>query len=180
MRDSVLADFFALARASVPEATYASCYWASVVKQDGDTIDVRPDDQRVPPMQGVRLTVGVPGVKVNVAAGARVLVGWSGGAPRFPYVHGWDQSENAVKVSHVVAGKLEWGAEGATDPVTKANELSALLQALITLLAALTVAPVGATLPEVPGKIMSAQALALTNLIAQLNSIASTKVFVDR
>ncbi len=180
MKDVVFEAFVACARAAVPEATYASCYWAKVVSQSGNTIDVNPEDTRVPPMAGVPLTVGVPGTKLSVSAGARVLIGWSGADPRFPYVHGWDQSENAIKVTHAVSGKLELGGVGASDPVAKFNELSALLQTLIGLLAALSVAPVGATPPEVPGKILSAQALALTNLIAQLQSLASTTVFVNK
>ena len=94
----LLAALNAIVANATADLTYAGCIWCKVVAQAGDSIDVIPEDVRYPPISGVPLTVGVAGAKLTVSAGARVLIGWSAKDPRFPYVHGWDQSENTIKV----------------------------------------------------------------------------------
>ena len=154
-----------LARAANPETLYASCYWAKVVKQDGDRIDVQPDDSRVPPMAGVPLTVGIPGAKVSVSAGARVLVGWSGGDPRFPYVHGWDQSEKVVKLV-LSAARVELATAGASNGIPQGNELRSLIGHILDQCAAISNSG-GPT----------ANAAAFTALKLELDTLLSLNVF---
>jgi hypothetical protein len=67
-------------------------YPARVVAQSADklTLDLQPDDVRIPPCAGVPIRHGLPGVTVTVAAGERVLLGYAGGAPAQPYAALWE------------------------------------------------------------------------------------------
>ncbi|HEY8922883.1 MAG TPA: hypothetical protein VIU64_00810 [Polyangia bacterium] len=102
----LLAALNKLVRNATADLSYATCLWAKVVAQSGDRIDVIPEDTRYPPISQVPLTVGIAGAKLTVSAGARVLIGFSAADPRFPYVHGWDQSEQTIKVQ-IVASRIE-------------------------------------------------------------------------
>lgn len=70
---------------------YQSLYPATVVAQDGDgTLHLTPDDPRVPGCRGVPIRHGLPGVRVKVPTGARVLLTYEGGDPRAPVATLWD------------------------------------------------------------------------------------------
>jgi hypothetical protein len=71
---------------------YLALYPARVVSQsiiDG-SLDVQPDDTRLPPMQNVPIRYGVPGVRAEVSAGAQVLIGFEQGNPSRPVATLWD------------------------------------------------------------------------------------------
>jgi hypothetical protein len=76
-------------RGAAPPAEYAAAFWATIVSQAGDRIDVRPVDQRLPPMAGIPLLAGVAQWKLTLAPGGHVLVGWGGADPSQPYVIGF-------------------------------------------------------------------------------------------
>lgn len=105
--------FFALVRAARPTVDYFARYRGEVVAQSGDrkTVDVKPDDSRLPPMTKVRLRLGIPGATVKVSPGAGVLIGWDNGDPQRPYAEAWDYGAKTITLS-LVAGKVELGAEG--------------------------------------------------------------------
>lgn len=72
---------------------YFAHYPAKVVAQAGDfSLDVIPDDPRLPGMQRVPLRLGVPGVTAKVSPGSRVLVFFEGGAPSAPAASIWQAS----------------------------------------------------------------------------------------
>ncbi len=66
-------------------------YPAEVVTQDADgLVSVRADDARLPPVSGVPIRHGIPGVTVEVEKGARVLLGFDAGQPDRPFVALWN------------------------------------------------------------------------------------------
>jgi hypothetical protein len=72
---------------------YLAQYVSTVQVQHADyTLDLLPDDKRVrgTGLSNVEIWHGIPGVRVKVAAGARVKLGWHAGDPRKPYAALWD------------------------------------------------------------------------------------------
>ena len=64
---------------------YHAVYPARVHSQDDDgSLQVFPDVDTIPPMVGVPLRVGAPGIEVEVLQGCRVLVSFENGDPRYP------------------------------------------------------------------------------------------------
>lgn len=70
---------------------HLALYPATVVQQRADgTLDLSPEDARVPSCQGVPIRLGLPGVTVTVPAGGRVLLGYSNGDPSRPVATLWE------------------------------------------------------------------------------------------
>lgn len=111
--DRVKRGLFALIRGARPSVDYHALYRAEVLVQSQDraTVDVRPDDPRLPPMARVPLKLGIPGVTAQIAPGAGVVVGWENGDPSQPRAHLFDKGA-AVIVLSISADKIELGGEG--------------------------------------------------------------------
>jgi hypothetical protein len=74
-----------------PRLDFLALYPAKAVAQNADgTLEVVPEDQRIPSMAKVPIRTGVPGVAVKIAPGARVLVGFAGGNPKAPIAYVWE------------------------------------------------------------------------------------------
>lgn len=130
--DRSLSAWSGLQDAQDPMGLYARTYRAKVVAQtdDADYVDVRPDDPRLPDMARVPLRHGVPGLRVQVAPGAYLLVGWDDGRPDRPFAALWNQDVHAIKVS-MVADMVKLGDRmllpptsgvclaSAVEPITK-------------------------------------------------------------
>ena len=104
-------------RSVMSRVDYYAMYRAQVVVQKGNTVDVIPDDTRLPPMSGIPLRHGLPGVSLTVQPGTWVMVSWSGGDPQKPYAQLWEGGETVVTLSI--------GGSAADNPV--------LLQSFLTL-----------------------------------------------
>ncbi len=107
VKDAILALF----RASVPHVDYATGYRAKVTKQSADllSVDVEPDDTRLPRMSGIPIRHTVPGLKVQVPTGTFVMVWWENMDPSKPYAALWDNGATTKVV--LVATTVEVGAE---------------------------------------------------------------------
>lgn len=65
--------------------------WARVVAQNGDgSLELVPDDARLPPLSGVPVRYGVPGMRAEVPEGARVLLEFIAGDPSKPIASLWE------------------------------------------------------------------------------------------
>lgn len=77
---------------------FLALYPARVVVQNlNGTLDVQPDDARLPSMQSVPIRYGVPGVTAKVAAGGRVLIGFENGDPSRPVATLWDSASTTIQ-----------------------------------------------------------------------------------
>jgi hypothetical protein len=91
---------------------YLALYPSKVVGQNGDgTLELQPDDARLPGLSNVPVRLGIPGTTVEVQAGARVLLGFEAGDPARPVATLWEGGP-LVKVTVVASGELV--LDGAT------------------------------------------------------------------
>jgi hypothetical protein len=106
------------------DSLYLGQYTAAVVAQSADgTLDLLPDDFRLRAqgLQAVPIRHGLPGVKVQVAPGERVLLGFENGDPRLPYAALWHEGQ-------VLSVEI-----GGTLPVAMAALVDAALAAHVTI-----------------------------------------------
>lgn len=75
----------AIVRAETRRVDFHAFYPATVLSQDGagGPLDLRPDSADLPPPQAVPLRT-LPGCKLTIPAGTRVLLGYEGGDPSKP------------------------------------------------------------------------------------------------
>src|SRR5947199_8556008 len=76
-----------------PHMDYLASYPATAVTQNGDgTLEIQPDDSRLPSLSSVPIRYGVPGVSAQIANGGRVLLAFAGGDPAKPIATVWESS----------------------------------------------------------------------------------------
>jgi hypothetical protein len=84
------------------QVDYSRDYPGRVSKQNADgTLQIVPDDAKVKGsgLDNVPYYVGIPGAKVKVNAGQRVLLAFEAGDPSRPYVAGWQSGGQALEVA---------------------------------------------------------------------------------
>jgi hypothetical protein len=133
MLDRMKSAWVALARGAHHAIDYQTFYRAQVLRQhgNGNRLDLKPTDPRLPQMSNIPLKVGVPGLEVTITPGHFVLVAWENGRPDQPYATLWDPGElgttpikltlNAatVELGGAVALPVQGVLTGeATDPFT--------------------------------------------------------------
>ena len=184
MNDRSLAAWNGMQDAQDPMGAYARMYRAKVVAQsdDADQVDVRPDDSLLPDMAAIPLRHGIPGLRVQVALGSYLLVGWDNGRPDKPFAALWGPGVHVVKVSFV-ADQIKLGSRDAHEAFVlgtsyRAAEdamLAGLQAAFSALAAACSAGPLG---PLQPG--MQAALATLQQFISAASSrsgFLSPKVF---
>lgn len=100
----------ALVRRMLAPMLYFGRYVATVVKQDGDLLEVVPDDPRIPGLTKVPIRYPLPGMSVTVRTGARVLISFEAGNPAKPFAELWE-SGGLEEVSIPVTGNLPTDGE---------------------------------------------------------------------
>lgn len=104
-------------------------YPARVLAQSEDgSLELKPDNPRVPGLSKVPLRLGLPGVRVNVLPGARVLVGFEGGDPSRPVAALWERP-SCVEMALDPSATLLLG-DGATQAALHGTYFVAQLQTL--------------------------------------------------
>ncbi len=126
--DRIKEPFVALVRSVFPRIDYLALYPGTVVLQRGpNAIDVQCDDPRLPGFASIPLFLGEPSAVVQVQAGARILVGFQGGDPRYPFAALWGNGAVVQSLSFAGGGHA---AARVGDPVKLA--LSDLQQFVFT------------------------------------------------
>jgi hypothetical protein len=92
-----------LVRTLVLKLTAPTLYYATfsvrVVTQAGDgTLEVIPDDSRIPGLTGVPIRYGLPGIKATVLQGARCRVAFDNGDPSKPYAFAFDEKAGYLEI----------------------------------------------------------------------------------
>lgn len=119
-----------------PRVDYLASYPATAVTQNGDgTLEIQPDDSRLPSLSSVPIRYGVPGVSAQIANGGRVLLAFAGGDPAKPIATVWEAA--SVTSLTVTASAIKLGGSGATEALVKgtsyATHMAQLATALTTL-----------------------------------------------
>lgn len=119
----------AMVRKEVARLDYLALYPAKVLADHGNnTYDLEPFDVRLPKLVKVPLAQPIPGITIKVAAGARVLLGFTSGNPSAPRVTLWETSENVTIV--LTSADIRLGSEGVTKHVALAEDVKANFDAL--------------------------------------------------
>lgn len=91
VNDRLRSALTAIVRSVLPRVEYLGYFPARVLADHGDmTLDLEPDDPKLPKLVKVPLRPGLPGIKVEVLPGARVLVAFEGGDLTRPAAHLWE------------------------------------------------------------------------------------------
>jgi hypothetical protein len=91
--DRLKSGLLAVIRSAFPQIDYLAGYGCRVVAQNADgSLELVPDDPRIPGLSNVPIRYGVPGVKATVSPGARVLLEFSGGNPAAPFATAWESA----------------------------------------------------------------------------------------
>lgn len=77
---------------------YYTTYSAKVISQNGNNVDVQPQDTRIAGLQNIPIKIGVAGMSVSLVPGAIVQLGWDGGNKDKPYVTSF-QSESITNLT---------------------------------------------------------------------------------
>lgn len=77
----------------VDSIDHLAAYQCTVVTQNADgTLDLKPDDTRLPAYVSVPIRYGVPGISATVSNGARILLEFAGGNPQRPIATVWEMA----------------------------------------------------------------------------------------
>ncbi len=115
----------ALIRSIFPTIDYLALYPARVIAQNLDgTLELQPDDSRMPGMSSVPIRYGVPGVTAKVSSGARVLLGFAAGDPSKPVAELWE----SATVTEINLGAATQYAALGTDVRTELDAIWSALQ----------------------------------------------------
>ena len=93
---------------------YSRPWVGTVTSQVGNTIDVKPDNARLPNLLGIPIRTGVPDVTAKVKSGARARVHFDDGDPSKPFVALWDiESVESISIG---------GESGTLAPVARQGD----------------------------------------------------------
>lgn len=110
-----------------PRVDYLASYPATAVTQNGDgTLEIQPDDSRLPSLSSVPIRYGVPGVSAQIANGGRVLLSFAGADPAKPIATVW---ESASVIALVFNGGSH-GVARVADAVAVASTMNAWISAV--------------------------------------------------
>ena len=128
--DRIKGGLEAFVRSVMHRIDYFALYPAKVVAQNADgSLELQPDDTRLPAHSQVPIRLGIPGAKVSMTAGSRVLLGFAGGRPESPIATLWEQS-TVTKLSFASAD-IRLGADDSSEAVALASKVKAELDAFI-------------------------------------------------
>lgn len=111
----------------VASYAYHAPYTAKIISQGADgTLEVQPDDSRLPSLTGIPLRTFVPNVEIKVKAGGNVLIQFENGDPSRPFASLFDAGSleelklsastkiviDAAEVDLVSAGGLPLARQG--------------------------------------------------------------------
>jgi len=114
----------ATVEAVLPPRVYREIHAATVIEQRGDgTLDLQADDARIGGLSRVPLEIGVPGMRVTIAQGARVRVAFAGGAPDRPFAFGLEHDVSAARG----VARVGDGADAGTLTISGGGGAPALL-----------------------------------------------------
>lgn len=118
MIDRLQAWFAACVREAVKSLPYAGEYRYSVVACDfnAQTLDVKPLDPGQP--NHLKVPMRTPGMRLDVAPGSEVLIGYAGMDPTRPEVRAYSQQPGAILKVELLGGATPVALQGMAVQVT--------------------------------------------------------------
>lgn len=111
----------------------------AIVQNSDGTLELRPDDSRLPPYKNVPIRYGVPGVSATISPGGRVILEFTGGDPQKPIATVWESA--TVTLLTITSTQIKLGGSASQALVlgtSYATHMTALATALQTLSNAIT------------------------------------------
>ena len=100
---------------------FYAMYPARVVAQNPDgSLELKPDDARLPGFSAVPIRYGVPGIRVEVVPGARIGIEFEGGNPSAPVATLWASGT----VSRLFIDATQIVLNGGTLPIARAGDMA--------------------------------------------------------
>jgi hypothetical protein len=142
---------------------YSRLYPAKVIRQSGDgTLEVLPDSPAIRGngLTGIPIRHGIPGVRVTVPPGGKVLLFFEAGDPKLPGAMLWPDNSSVLSVELTCASELTITAPTVTingslnvrGEITALGDVTAHYPVLPTRLSThIHQSAVGAVSPPVPG-----------------------------
>lgn len=169
-------------RGVFPRIDYLGLYPATVITQNANgTLELQPDDARIPGLSGIAIRTGDPGITYTVQAGTRVLVGFANGRPDQPYAAIWEQV-GAVTELDLNAGLIKLGlpavdamVKGTTYRTAEDTMLASISAALTAIAAAITTTANITTNGPAAGTACTAAVTAMTTFSTGASGYLSTK-----
>jgi hypothetical protein len=114
---------------------YLASYPAKVVSQNADgSLELVPDDGRLPTYSKVPIRYVVPGLTATVSAGARALLSFAGADPRKPIVTGFEAGSGSLVTLNLVGTTLNLGATSGLQGAGLGDQLATALSNIVTFL----------------------------------------------
>lgn len=149
---------------------YFALYSSKVVQQDADlSLQVTPDDPRLPGMSKVPINLGIPGATAKVQAGARALLGFANGDPSKPRAFLW---ESATLTELTIGGTPNDFVALAGKVLTELQKIQGKFDAHTHLAGALVAPSGGGPVTGVSGGLSPGQS------VGSIPSVAATTVKV--
>lgn len=189
--DRLKAGMDAVVQALTARVDYMALYPSRVVKDNGDgTLELVPDNTKLPGLSRVPMRLGIPGVDVKVNAGTRVLLGFEAGNPGMPVATLWEKESlkeiviTADTKVTVACSDVHLGGAPATQPLIQGslytNAEITMLGLLSTALGAVAAAipSIGTLIPNGPvaASACATAAAAVTAFASAIPATLSTKV----
>jgi len=153
---------------------YLATYQCRAVAQNADgTLELLPDDSRLPSYSKVPIRYGVPGVSATVAGGARVLLEFASGNPQKPIASLWESA--SVTILTVTASAINLGGAGASQAFVLGTQYASHMATLQTQLGAASAAATPLLLPPAAAALKAAL-LAAQVAAGQLAADISTAI----
>jgi hypothetical protein len=156
-----------LVKKSLPSLDFRAAYRARVVVQKGATLDLMPEADDLPPLMGVPIRYGLPGISAQVLPGSTVLVFFDDGDPARPRAALFDaggllsvtvtvalMAKLTAPAVEITAPSIQLGGPAAM-PLAHAPDIVAALTAISTALGALGAA--AASVASVGGPLTHAE-----------------------
>lgn len=130
-----MSDFKSFVRWVMRDARFHKLYPATVQFQNQDgSVEVLPDDEEI---RGTGLRAvprpGLPGTDINVAAGARCLVGFAEGDPGKPFIAEWEGNGLAsVRLGHGTRPVARMG-DTVKIATTPSQNVAGIIQGILTI-----------------------------------------------
>lgn len=148
--DRLKSQLAALVTRVASQMDFHALYPSTVVTQSGQTLEVKPDSAKIPPLSGVPLRLGIPGAEADVAPGARVLLGFEAGDPSRPYCSLWEGTRPTRLA--LAADMVHIGSLNATSQVIQAAAFKVMMSDILGQLITAIGTAGGPPLPSLVGE----------------------------